>query len=548
MKHKLNDLNNVLSRIKYIAINGVRDHKIFERTIQLFLNQSDWKFINGKECISVEDMFGIDSVTKLCINLVENNDEEIASLFSEVRDLQAEYGENQILFYGDWTHNIVKDIIKNHYGTSYPFTLENSELYINSFRYFKEDFDIIRRLRSFDKVESWKILLDYTNGEYFTTTFLLDKLNDFDSFKIFDEYFLEKCFDLYQNYIRKDFFKSIRNLLSEGSMINSFYCRSIESEDIIKRSNIFEKIGKKGRYGIFYPINFFSKYIISMICDQSKNNYEPSRPTIFRSREILLNVMEIERMVKHLFFNIDKDIFGGKLLSQLPLYSSISYTNDITSIKKEGREDLTNNIRLLKLKTCESISEEQKLADTIIWTGEHNPSDYISVLTFGELIRLIKILKKTYIIDRDIVINIPNGIKSLNKNNNIFEEEQSNITSLELNKCDILSICEGEKTNSNIIFRYMPNNNYKHYSVENKIDKSKLEKMIATHSNIFKYIDIANNQQIFWVKIIEEFIRTLEKIKDYRNAISHMKLLSHDALVKFNNLKNQLYFLIAYKG
>ena len=355
---KLIDLKVRLSRHKYIALNGIRSPDTFIKAINVLFNDHSLQVTSGNDfSSSTVDSLKSDMKTTMMVDMTHNSEEEIAQVFSVVRDLQSKVPDEKIIFFGDWSHKKVRSII-NLRGISYPFTQENNELYTNRIRFSNEDFNLVRTVRSFDQMETWKILLDFTKGEIFSTAFFFDKLQDFESLSNFYDFFRQHSFNLYQEYKCYEFYYKVKDILCEGSIISSFLCRSEESENIINRSNIFEHISSKGSRGIYIPINYFAKYILKLLCDENQKAFEPSSPIIFKETEVMSGVMEIERTVKHLFSQQDDHFPGKGLLHLLPLYSSIIDYDRTRDANPIGSVDVTNSSPTLRLTTGELLLDQ----------------------------------------------------------------------------------------------------------------------------------------------------------------------------------------------
>ena len=548
----LKGLKQKLSKSRYIALNGIRSPDPFKKVIDILFNGSSLRYTSGNDFISSKNKLNEPSTNTVhIIDMTNSDEEEIAQIFTIVRDIQTTAPDKKIIFFGDWSHHTVQSIIKGK-AVSYPFTLENNELYTNRIRFSVEDFETLRPARSFDRIETWEILLDFTQGEFFSTVFFFDKLDDLPTLDTFDAFFKRYSFDLYQEYLEQGFFSQINDNLSIGPFITSFYCSSPESEDIINRSNLFEKTGRTGKTGIYIPINFFTKYKLRVLCDTKESACEPSWPILFKSKEVLSGVMEIERTIKHLFSQINEHFFGKGLLQFIPLYSSIINPNRIKDNSPSGSENKSNSNLTLSLKTGNSLLDAIVIQQTNIWQHERTPYDCLFNLTFGQLIRLLRISQKTFFINQEF--NLSQDLSCVVQSLGCDEltglwSELSLKNGLNLNPGEILSICPVyNRTKLNVILRWSSDPVNEYFSVK---EKNLLEKLKALEEdNILTTVwsNLADTNQLPFLEHFEDFITALEEVKNYRNAITHMKVLSSDAYDHFLDIRKQLYRTMAHNG
>jgi hypothetical protein len=82
-------------------------------------------------------------------------------------------------------------------------------------------------------------------------------------------------------------------------------------------------------------------------------------------------------------------------------------------------------------------------------------------------------------------------------------------------------------------------------------EKNLLEKLKALEEdNILTTVwsNLADTNQLPFLEHFEDFITALEEVKNYRNAITHMKVLSSDAYDHFLDIRKQLYRTMAHNG
>jgi len=473
----------------------------------------------------------------LLIDLTSATDDEIIDVFSAVRTIYRD-GLFYIIVAGNWNHNHISSELKK--ASSYPFNPGVTEFYMEDTLMSPHWIQLVSHSQGLGSIDesSAQILHDFTKGEVWSTLFVLQNgMPQHHTITEYREHFRGIAYEYYEHYINvHPLYKMIVDIVGEQTYPLSIIPNTTDHKDILLRSNLFKTVEHSiGAKRVFTPLNYFSKFILMNLGElkpMAQMRF-PEPPILTSQFGIVRTVMQVEQEMKHVFSSLWDELKRvGFNIDVIPLFHYLG-----------------NGI--ITLTTPATIFKEEQERFASIWEYEESTDDHISLLSLGRFSRLLSMFNDSYEIKS--TFTVPEcGLQSIELTNSFntgtIEGRMVSCPTLNLKKDDFLSVLSIPRRTECVLTVQSRLSDPKYYyspklsKLSNFIDGQK-DSRIVPHSPSMKKV----SPNYPFLKDLKKTQEVFASIRDYRNAIAHLRSLSGDAQVQFQNLMREYYRLALVK-
>ena len=544
MKIFIKEFFHKLSRTKVMAINGCMNIQSLIEFLNLEENSKIKKLFYSdiyEEYNGLEHYISANKLankTIIILDIIRLKHENIVKVFRDLCD-KINYqnildsSESLLIVAGNWDMNSLTEKLKVD-GVSNHFNEGNNLLYSIDLRIENKDFDLYKKGTYREKrKENWEYILDFSKGEIFSTWFLSEKIFDQESLYQKNKTVQSNCNNFMSFFQDLDLWNELKEKFKDYKHIHSFKTRTdLPEYDLIKRSNLFKLSSRVGDNFVFKTNHYLSRYTLYNLGKVEPNiSYHPQFPILRKHMLIAEEVLDIEKEVKHVL----KNYFTIKRIDIHLIPMKISWKGNIYTFNKNQLDN--------------SLSEMVKQSDSL----KPEIKNYINLLTFGGLIRLMTELEDMYTIIQEF--DIGRHSEAVINNNNIFKLEkesendfryEENSVKLTLRRGDLVHLNKMSFKKKTTIITVIRKDQakYEHYYVRSDVIKNQISETGFSISYL-DYNREKDSQHTSLFKNYGEIKTLLNELRGFRNAVLHNRAIDSSEFDNFDKAIAKFYELTA---